>query len=116
MDKIACVNIPGVDLYMNWNETSSIDIQLHGILNAVSWGVLFPLGIMVARYLRTFESAEAIWFYLHVGSQFCSYAIGVGGWATGLRLGAESKGIQFTSHRIIGMILFSLSTLQVDAS
>lgn len=87
--------------------------QIHGILNAVSWGVLFPVGIIIARYLRTFESADPLWFNLHVGCQLSAYAIGVAGWATGLQLGSKSKGIQHTSHRNLGIALFSLATLQV---
>lgn len=89
--------------------------NIHGILNAVSWGILFPLGGVIARYLRTFESADPAWFYLHVSCQLSAYAIGVAGWATGLKLGNESKGIRFTTHRIIGITLFTLATLQIFA-
>ena len=89
--------------------------QIHGILNAVSWGILFPTGAMIARYLRTFESADPAWFYLHVFCQISSYAIGVAGWATGIKLGSESKGIQWTGHRNIGIALFSLATIQVNS-
>ncbi|KAB2073676.1 hypothetical protein ES319_A07G099400v1 [Gossypium barbadense] len=32
--------------------------NIHGILNGVSWGILFPLGAMIARYIRAFESAD----------------------------------------------------------
>ncbi|KAL6953274.1 hypothetical protein U1Q18_043371 [Sarracenia purpurea var. burkii] len=39
--------------------------------------------------------------------------IGVAGWGTGLKLGSESKGIQYTGHRNIGIALFSLATVQV---
>lgn len=87
----------------------------HGILNAISWGLLFPIGVIIARYLRTFDSADPVWFYLHMACQVSAYAIGVAGWATGLKLGSESKGIVFTGHRCIGIVLFSLATLQVFA-
>ncbi|XP_010557755.1 PREDICTED: cytochrome b561 and DOMON domain-containing protein At4g12980-like [Tarenaya hassleriana] len=89
--------------------------NIHGILNAVSWGILFPIGAIIARYIRTFESADPAWFYLHVLCQFSAYAIGVAGWGTGLKLGSESKGIQFTTHRNIGIALFSLATIQMFA-
>ncbi|XP_062080986.1 cytochrome b561 and DOMON domain-containing protein At4g12980-like [Humulus lupulus] len=89
--------------------------NIHGILNAVSWGILFPLGVIIARYLRTFESADPAWFYLHALCQTSSYAIGVAGWATGLKLGSESKGVTYTDHRNIGIALFSLATLQIFA-
>lgn len=89
--------------------------NIHGILNVVSWGILFPVGVMVARYLRTFESADPAWFYLHAFCQVSAYAIGVAGWGTGLKLGGESKGIQYTSHRNIGIALFTLATVQIFA-
>ncbi|KAL2957354.1 hypothetical protein AAZX31_18G142400 [Glycine max] len=91
----------------------TIKKNIHGILNAVSWGVLFPLGVIIARYMRTFPSADPAWFYLHVGCQVSAYAIGVAGWGTGMKLGSESVGIQYRSHRYIGIALFCFATLQV---
>ncbi|WCJ37224.1 Cytochrome b561 and DOMON domain-containing protein At3g25290 [Euphorbia peplus] len=87
----------------------------HGILNAVSWGFLFPLGVIIARYMRTFESADPVWFYLHIGCQVSAYGIGVAGWATGIKLGSESKGITWSAHRNIGIALFAIATLQIFA-
>ena len=87
--------------------------QIHGILNVVSWGILFPVGAIIARYLRTFESADPAWFYLHAFCQVSAYAIGVAGWATGLKLGGQSQGIIYTDHRNIGIALFCLATVQV---
>ncbi|XP_011024578.1 PREDICTED: cytochrome b561 and DOMON domain-containing protein At3g25290 [Populus euphratica] len=89
--------------------------NIHGVLNAVSWGILFPLGVLIARYLRTFPSADPAWFYLHVFCQVSAYAIGVAGWATGIKLGNESKGVQFSLHRNIGIALFALATVQIFA-
>lgn len=89
--------------------------NIHGILNAVSWGLLFPVGIIIARYLRTFPSADPVWFYLHASCQLSAYAIGVAGWGTGLKLGSESKGFQYTGHRNIGIALFTLATVQIFA-
>lgn len=89
--------------------------NIHGILNAVSWGILFPVGIIIARYLRTFPSADPAWFYLHAFCQVSAYAIGVAGWGTGLKLGSESKGVTFSTHRNIGITLFCLATVQVFA-
>ncbi|TYH64053.1 hypothetical protein ES332_D07G239500v1 [Gossypium tomentosum] len=88
---------------------------IHGILNAVSWGILFPLGAMIARYIRTFESADPAWFYLHAFCQVSAYAIGVAGWGTGLKLGSESPGITYSTHRNIGIALFVLATVQIFA-
>lgn len=87
----------------------------HGVLNAVSWGVLMPIGAMAARYLKVFKAANPAWFYIHVGCQTSAYIVGVAGWATGLKLGSESVGIRYNTHRNIGITLFALATLQVFA-
>lgn len=63
--------------------------------------------------MRTFQSADPAWFYLHISCQCSAYVIGVAGWATGLKLGSESKGITYDVHRNIGIALFCLATLQV---
>ncbi|KAJ9176820.1 hypothetical protein P3X46_012092 [Hevea brasiliensis] len=89
--------------------------NVHGVLNAVSWGVLMPMGIMIARYLKVFKVANPAWFYLHVTCQSSAYIIGVAGWGTGLNLGSDSTGIEYSKHRNIGIILFCFATLQVFA-
>nr|CAD1839136.1 unnamed protein product [Ananas comosus var. bracteatus] len=89
--------------------------NVHGVLNAVSWGILLPIGAIIARYLKTFKSADPAWFYLHVSCQVIGYGLGVGGWGTGLNLGSKSKGVTYTTHRNIGIALFSLATLQLFA-
>ncbi|KAK1420623.1 hypothetical protein QVD17_22363 [Tagetes erecta] len=89
--------------------------NIHGILNAVSWGILFPVGIIIARYVRAFPSADPAWFYLHAFCQVSAYAIGVAGWGTGLKLGSDSKGVTYSTHRSLGIALFSLATVQVFA-
>ncbi|KAL0389903.1 UNVERIFIED_CONTAM: cytochrome and DOMON domain-containing protein [Sesamum calycinum] len=78
--------------------------NIHGILNVVSWGIMFPTGIIIARYLRTFPSADPAWFYLHISCQVSAYAIGVAGWATGLKLGSESKGVTYITIEISGLL------------
>lgn len=62
--------------------SSIILIQVHGVLNAISWEILFPICIVIARYVETFQSSNPAWFYLHVTCQFSAYAIAVAGWAT----------------------------------
>ncbi|KAF6144281.1 hypothetical protein GIB67_024508, partial [Kingdonia uniflora] len=89
--------------------------NIHGVLNAVSWGIMFPLGVIIARYMRTFKSADPAWFYLHAFCQFSAYVIGVAGWATGLKLGSQSVGIVYKNHKNIGIALFCFATLQIFA-
>ncbi|KAL3646063.1 hypothetical protein CASFOL_011243 [Castilleja foliolosa] len=89
--------------------------NVHGVLAVVSWGIMMPLGAMVARYMKVFKSANPVWFYLHVTCQTAAYIVGVAGWGTGLKLGSDSAGIEQTTHRNIGITLFTLATLQVFA-
>lgn len=74
-----------------------------------------PLGAIIARYMKVIKSADPAWFYLHVACQSSAYIVGVAGWATGLKLGSDSVGIQYDAHRNIGITLFCLGTLQVFA-
>uniref|UniRef100_A0A1J3DA86 Cytochrome b561 and DOMON domain-containing protein n=1 Tax=Noccaea caerulescens TaxID=107243 RepID=A0A1J3DA86_NOCCA len=85
----------------------------HGILNAVSWGVLMPLGAMTARYMKVFT--QPAWFYLHIAFQVSGYVIGVSGWATGIKLGNDTPGTSYSTHRNLGIALFTFATLQVFA-
>uniref|UniRef100_A0A0D9X0V9 Cytochrome b561 and DOMON domain-containing protein n=1 Tax=Leersia perrieri TaxID=77586 RepID=A0A0D9X0V9_9ORYZ len=87
--------------------------NIHGVLNALSWGALFPLGVILARYMRVFPSLDPAWFYLHVACQCSGYVIGAVGWGLGLTLG--NKGALYSYHRNIGIALFPLATLQVFA-
>ncbi|KAK6141228.1 hypothetical protein DH2020_025025 [Rehmannia glutinosa] len=89
--------------------------NVHGVINVVSWGILLPVGAMAARYLKVFKSANPAWFYLHVTCQTSAYVVGVAGWATGLKLGSDSPGVEHTTHRNIGITIFALATLQVFA-
>ncbi|KAK2648531.1 hypothetical protein Ddye_016020 [Dipteronia dyeriana] len=87
----------------------------HGVLNAVSWGILMPIGAMMARYLKVFKSANPAWFYIHVTCQCSAYVIGVAGWVTGIKLGNDNPITISEIHRNVGITLFALGTLQVFA-
>jgi len=89
--------------------------NIHGVLNAISWGTLMPLGAIIARYLRVFKSADPVWFYMHITCQVSAYILGVSGWGLGLKLGGDSVGVVYNAHRNIGIALFCLATLQVLA-
>lgn len=89
--------------------------NIHGVLNTISWGILLPVGVMIARYAKVFKSMDPAWFYLHITCQCSGYILGVAGWGLGLKLGAESKGITEHGHRNIGIALFVFATLQVFA-
>lgn len=90
-----------------------IGLQIHGVLNAIGWGILMPIGAIMARYVKVFQAADPAWFYLHVACQCSAYIIGISGWGLGLKLGSESVGITYHKHRDIAIALFCLATVQV---
>jgi len=83
------------------------------VLNAVSWGILMPTGAIIARYLKVFKSADPAWFYLHITCQASAYIVGISGFGTGLKLGSDSEGVEYDTHRAIAIVLVCLGTLQV---
>ncbi|KAG6431344.1 hypothetical protein SASPL_109423 [Salvia splendens] len=54
------------------------------------------------------RSANTLWFYIHFSCQMSAYIVGVAGWATGIKLGSDSPGVE---RRLF--VLFVLGTLQV---
>ncbi|KAG6526987.1 hypothetical protein ZIOFF_009074 [Zingiber officinale] len=70
--------------------------------------------VLMARETSVSNYQEPCMVYLHVSCQILGYDIGVSGWTTGLALGNKSKDIVHTTHRNIGITLFTLCTLQVD--
>ena len=42
-------------------------LHLHGLLMALAWGILLPLGALIARYYKNYNSK--IWLILHVSLQ-----------------------------------------------
>lgn len=89
--------------------------QVHGIINAVSWGFLMPVGAITARYMKVFQSADPAWFYAHIICQSSAYLLGIAGAGTGIYLGNKSHGIQHSTHRTIGILLLVLGFIQVLA-
>ena len=86
--------------------------RVHGILNTISWGILLPLGVIFARYLRPI--LDPAWFYIHISFQTLGYALGVIGWGLGMKLRSLTAAVH-TSHQNIGIALFVFSTLQMFA-
>ncbi|PRQ48142.1 putative cytochrome b561/ferric reductase transmembrane [Rosa chinensis] len=81
-------------------------------MNTISWGILMPIGAIVARNFKGFGPA---WFYIHVSCQILGSLGGIAGSVTGLMLGHKSSGIEYKGHKCIGITLMSLATVQVLA-
>ncbi|KAL2316728.1 hypothetical protein Fmac_030604 [Flemingia macrophylla] len=90
--------------------------SVHGVLNIIGWGTLLPIGIIVARYFRVFPfKCDPTWFHLHIGCQLTGFLVGTTGWAIGLSLGHSSRYYTFHAHRTFGILIFTLSTIQMLA-
>ncbi|GJX22713.1 cytochrome b561 and DOMON domain-containing protein-like protein, partial [Tanacetum coccineum] len=85
--------------------------RIHGILNAVGWGVLIPIGAMIARYLKHLGS---FWFYAHSSIQLSGFIIGTSGIITGLILN-DRIDINVAKHKALGLIVVTLACLQIIA-
>ncbi|KAL6524502.1 hypothetical protein OROHE_016173 [Orobanche hederae] len=88
---------------------------VHGVINAISWGILLPVGAVTARYLRHIKSVGPVWFYAHVGVQIFAVLLGTVGFSIGIRLGQLSPGRVYGLHRKLGFATFCLGWLQTLA-
>lgn len=88
---------------------------IHGIINAISWGFLLPLGAVSARYLRHMAAVGPAWFYAHAGIQISAVFLGTVGFSIGIRLGEQSPGRVYGLHRKLGFAAFCLGWLQTLA-
>ncbi|CAL4921268.1 unnamed protein product [Urochloa decumbens] len=88
---------------------------LHGSLNALSWGLLLPVGAAVARYLRPCASTGPAWFYAHAAIQATGYTMGAAGFALGLVMGSASPGVTYKLHRGLGIAAATAGSLQTLA-
>ncbi|CAI8584690.1 unnamed protein product [Vicia faba] len=87
--------------------------NVHAILNTISWGTLMPIGVILARHLKSFEGSKgSIWFHLHRACQTIALLIGTIGFGTGLYMG-NHQGLHNTPHRCVGITIFTLAVVQV---
>uniref|UniRef100_A0A6N2MBB7 Cytochrome b561 and DOMON domain-containing protein n=1 Tax=Salix viminalis TaxID=40686 RepID=A0A6N2MBB7_SALVM len=106
-------SIATIDVFSGFSAAHRDDTRtlkiVHGFLNAVSWGVLLPIGAATARYLRHVQALGPAWFYVHAGIQLCAFIIGTIG------LGELSPGVVYGLHRKLGFAAFSFGALQTLA-
>ncbi|KAF3652500.1 Cytochrome and DOMON domain-containing protein, partial [Capsicum annuum] len=103
---------------LNYNtgqsETKTLYANLrrsHGLLNMVGWGILMPIGVMVARYLRQYDP---IWFYSHATIQSLGFILGFAGVISGLILNSRLQN-NVNKHKGLGIVILLLGCLQVIA-
>ncbi|GAB4841543.1 hypothetical protein Ancab_022257 [Ancistrocladus abbreviatus] len=85
--------------------------RAHGAINMLAWGILMPIGIIVARFLKQYDP---IWFYAHAGIQTIAFILGL----TGVILGFVIYGLlnsNATTHKNLGIFILALGCLQATA-
>ncbi|XP_020249780.1 cytochrome b561 and DOMON domain-containing protein At3g61750-like [Asparagus officinalis] len=102
------------DFSSGTSSASSYPYQLkrtHGILNIIGWGVLLPIGAMVARY---FKRSDPLWYYIHAIVQLIGFIIGLAGVVAGVAL-YNKLHADVSAHRGLGIFILVLGILQVIA-
>ncbi|KAI5330850.1 PREDICTED: cytochrome b561 [Prunus dulcis] len=87
----------------------------HGVLNIFGWGTLLPIGAIAARYFRKFPFKCSEWYSVHITCQSGGYIVGTVGWCSGMFLGNSSKQQSNKTHRVLGIIIFTFTTIQMLA-
>lgn len=112
-------SIATIDVLSGTSAKSNTDPRIlkivHGILNAISWGILLPLGAVTARYLRHIQAIGPAWFYAHAGIQILAVFLGTVGFSIGIKLGELSPGRVYGLHRKLAFAAFCLGWLQTLA-
>ncbi|KAK4733248.1 hypothetical protein R3W88_007509 [Solanum pinnatisectum] len=91
---------------------------VHGIVNIFGWGILLPIGVIIARYYKRHPLECEEWYSLHVLSKIAGFILGTIGWGLGMSMIKNSPKDQHTmmsTHGIIGTIIFTFTTIQVLA-
>ncbi|KAK1353959.1 Cytochrome b561 and DOMON domain-containing protein [Heracleum sosnowskyi] len=91
--------------------SSSTLKKIHGILNMSGWGIILPIGAMVARYMKPWDP---VWFYSHSLVQSLGFLFGVSGIICGFVL-ENRLGVDVDKHKSLGVIILTLGCLQVIA-
>ncbi|XVE77277.1 hypothetical protein DITRI_Ditri13aG0049400 [Diplodiscus trichospermus] len=103
-------------VWFDFSKASVLDIDInqkknHGILGIIAWGLILPVGAIVARYL---QHKDPLWYYLHAGIQLLGFILGLAAVLLGIQL-YRSMDADFPAHRGIGIFVLVLSILQVMA-
>ncbi|CAN4116657.1 unnamed protein product [Withania somnifera] len=90
---------------------------VHGVINIFGWGILLPIGVIIARYYKRLPMKCEEWYSLHVRSKVAGYILGTIGWGLGMsiRNSDKDKHTKMSTHGIIGTIIFTFTTIQVLA-
>eukprot|EP00884_Botryococcus_braunii_P020368 jgi/Botrbrau1/7014/Bobra.0165s0043.1 len=86
--------------------------KVHGYIMVISWGILIPLGAMVAASLKRFDP---LWFQIHRVVQSIAYLAAIVGMGIGLYMRDYLGTYEEYVHRVVGLVVMGLGLLQVMA-
>ena len=90
-------------------------IVTHGTLMMMSWGLLLPSGVIIARFAKH-KKPDGIWFKIHRAFQIFGLVLALIGWIIALvQFDVFSAGIKDNVsyiHGLVGCIVMSLGLLQ----
>lgn len=85
--------------------------KTHGAINLLGWGILMPIGVIVARFAKQWDP---LWFYAHVSIQSLGFIFGVSGVICGFVL-EDKTSAEVDRHKSLGVVILALGCLQVIA-
>jgi len=100
----AHVSAPSVDAY-KWQ-------LIHGLLMGWSWGVLLPIGVLIARYRKELlpHGQPKLWYRIHRNTQSTGIAMAIAGLA--IALSRPEFGLIDTAHGYIGLAVMAMGLAQ----
>ncbi|KAL3141585.1 hypothetical protein ABBQ32_004827 [Trebouxia sp. C0010 RCD-2024] len=84
--------------------------EVHGILMVTGFGILIPIGVLVAR---TLKPLDPLWFHLHRTIQALGLCLGLAGFGLGLHLGDQGGGQAEYDHKAIGYAVVAGGLVQL---
>ncbi|KAK2740718.1 hypothetical protein FQN55_008772 [Onygenales sp. PD_40] len=81
--------------------------KTHGVVMGVAFTIMFPLGALLVRALKT---KETVW--VHVAFQLVGWVLMIAGLATGIKVGKILDRLHNNAHTILGTIVVVLMLAQ----
>ncbi|RDW90123.1 cytochrome b561 domain-containing protein [Aspergillus mulundensis] len=81
--------------------------KAHGVAMGIAFGVIFPLGAILLRVIRSKYG-----LYAHIGCQLLAYVLMIAGLATGIRVGKILDRLHNNGHTILGTVIVVFLLIQ----
>ncbi|KAL2818333.1 hypothetical protein BJX63DRAFT_71120 [Aspergillus granulosus] len=82
-------------------------VKAHGVVMGTAFGIIFPLGAILLRVIRS-----KFGVYAHISAQLIGYALMITGLATGVRVGKILDRLHNNGHTIIGTVVVAFLLIQ----